>query len=223
MYHLAQSEESGRKPDFALGEDGTVRVVAELGYTQTPASLSAAVHWWLESSGTTVELVITIRMRQATHGLEVTAWELRSRASTSTRRRNPITAIQCRQLARSPEPPSIKQQEYILLWIKSFFYFIPYPTWCPIRWEWVLSELPAYCPKTLTGYWCMPTPNEAHMQLCWNSTNIDGKWRIMEIIYTWQFPRSTWSFSIIARDSLYIFPRTIHILWIFFTAVNITS
>ena len=104
MYHLAQSEESGRKPDFALGEDGTVRVVAELGYTQTPASLSAAVHWWLESSGTTVELVITIRMRQATHGLEVTAWELRSRASTSTRRRNPITAIQCRQLARSPEP-----------------------------------------------------------------------------------------------------------------------
>lgn len=85
-----------------------------LGYTQTPGSLAAAVHWWLESSGTTVELIITIKMRQATHGLEVTAWELRSRASTSTRKRNPITAIQCRQMARSPEPPSIKQQEYIL-------------------------------------------------------------------------------------------------------------
>lgn len=38
------------------------RVVAELGFTQTPASLAAAVHWWLESSGTTVELVITIKM-----------------------------------------------------------------------------------------------------------------------------------------------------------------
>ena len=101
MYHLAQSEESGRKPDFALGEDGTVRVVAELGYTQTPASLSAAVHWWLESSGTTVELVITIKMRQATHGLEVTAWALRSRAGMSTTRQNRMTATPITRLTVS--------------------------------------------------------------------------------------------------------------------------
>ena len=77
------------------------RVVAELGFTQTPASLAAAVHWWLESSGTTVELVITIKMRQATHGLGVTAWALRSRAGISTRRQNQMTATSIMRLTVS--------------------------------------------------------------------------------------------------------------------------
>lgn len=78
------------------------RVVAELGFTQTPASLAAAVHWWLESSSTTVELVITIKMRQATHGLEVTAWALRtSRAGISTRRQNRMNATPITRLTVS--------------------------------------------------------------------------------------------------------------------------
>ena len=76
-----------------LGEGETVRVVAEWGYTQTPAPLSR--------SGATVELVITIKMRQATHGLEVTAWALRSRAGMSTTRQNRMTATPITRLTVS--------------------------------------------------------------------------------------------------------------------------
>lgn len=52
--------------------------MAEFGFTQSPASLAAAAHWWLESAGTTVKLAITINMKQTTHELEVVTWGLRS-------------------------------------------------------------------------------------------------------------------------------------------------
>ena len=146
-----------------------------------------------ESSGTTVELVITIKMRQATHGLEVTAWaRLPSANGTAT------------GATIDHATGTLSPANHLVVPFYTIFHRMPnQPETGTVLTPGILSQ--GFDRMLMHALHQMEL---AEMHLYRNSANIDDEEQ-WEILYTWCCPIATLVVSLLQhRISRYIFPRT---------------